>query len=313
MLEKYFTKEEIEIFFSLEDYSSVNKLYYERYKNLGIVPAKEQKIPAIFHHIWITNSNNPKEISESNIKSILKTYSILSTDPVNSWKYNIWSNSLESLPKSREKLKKYNIEFKDIADLDLTESIQENIQFTVDNHYFGMASDFLRYIIIHQQGGLYADLGAELYRAPGEDLYRYDFVANQWQDTLIANNFFAAKPAHLALGYMIEIVSDNLAHFRNRPPKYIYNIKYLTTDLTAEPFNYGFNINLIKNIGNDTATIDVIIPHSKFHNNKNLIFDGIDPEAEQKCDFWDKADGNDICAADELFIGQDALEGETWY
>jgi hypothetical protein len=43
--------------------TSIQKFYNARYKNLGIAPAQTKKIPAILHHIWLTNPANPKNMS----------------------------------------------------------------------------------------------------------------------------------------------------------------------------------------------------------------------------------------------------------
>ena len=290
------------------------EMYDARYKNLGIAPTDTQKIPATLYHIWLTSSDKPKDISSTSIEQTIKTALLLAKDTINNWKIEIWTNNLQVITEAEAKLSPYNVTFRHISELYLTGAAKDNIDYTLDKQYWGMASDALRYIIVSQFGGFYADLGAEFHRAPGLDLYRYDFLANQWQGTLSANNFFAAKPHHPALIKTSEIVEENLQKFRtNNNDVRHSSIKDLTTDLTAEPFNTGFYYHFLDNLFSHEPTIDVVIPHSRFHNNKDLYFDGIDPKTVHDHNAYENNPLSDICAADELFIGQDALAGESWY
>lgn len=283
-----------------------------RYKNLGIHPANIQKIPPILHHIWLTSDKNPRDINNEQIQKTLRMAEILSLDPYNNWQINIWTNKPEAMITSKPIFEQSNITFSLISTLKLNYVEQNNLDFLISHQYWGMASDNLRYIIIKQLGGFYADIGADFYRAPGLDLYRYDFLANQWSGSLCANNFFAAKKFHPALIHTSLIVEENIQKLINNGTEFEgETIKDLTTSITADPFNEGIYMYFSENLSNHT-TIDVIIPHSKFHNNKNLIFDGVHPNLE-KCSTGEDIGIEDICAADFLFIGQDALAGETWY
>ena len=53
--------------------TSFQEFYNARYKNLGISPTQTQKIPAILHHIWLTNPANPKDMSSDNVEQIKNT------------------------------------------------------------------------------------------------------------------------------------------------------------------------------------------------------------------------------------------------
>ena len=290
------------------------EIYNARYAKLGIEPSETQKIPAILHHIWLTNSVTPKDISMDNIEEIKHIAKLLARDDVNSWQIVIWTNNLNAFGTSMKELESSGVKFRSIAELKLNEEMEANINYAINHQYWGMASDALRYLIVSQYGGMYADLGAEFYRAPGLDLYRYDLFTNQWADQLITNNFFAAKMGHPALNITSNIVEENLTKLcEDNPTLPINEVKDITTELTAEPFNIGFYYDLLTNFKDANGLINVVIPHSRFHNNKNLIFDGIDPTEPQKCMLSEDNHLDDICAADHLFIGQDALAGETWY
>lgn len=290
-----------------ETYSE-QEIYDARYKNLGANPGESQKIPAILHHILLTNSNNPQDIPEESIKHTINIIKLFSKDVINNWQIKIWINNPDALTHSKTELEPLGVKFHSIFEVKMSEEMSSNVNFVIDHEYWGMGSDALRYLIISQFGGFYADLGADFYRAPGLDLYKYDFIANQWSGILIANNFFAAKNDHPALEITKKIVEENLSDLEC--------IKDVTTGLTAEPFNTGFYSNFFAHFGNTSSSIDVVIPHSKFHNNKNLYCDGIDPDSP-RCDLYDSnfpfITCSDICAADYVYIGQDALAGEIWY
>lgn len=282
----------------------MQSLCVARYKNLGALPGMVKKIPAVLHHIWLTDPSDPRPIDSKNLEKLQESIQILNSDLYNNWQVKVWSN----VPLSQVE----GAEIASIFDLKLTDSAEASIEYIIKNHYWGMGSDFLRYLIIQNEGGFYADLGFDLHRAPGQDLYRYDFFANQWAGLLNANNFFAAKPHHPILDNICSIVTQNLEELRNDNPALSgQSLKDMTTALTAEPFNSGYYEYLEQN-NFKANTTDVIIPHSRFHNNKNFIFDCVDPNLPV-CNSWDEMEFNDMCVSDDLFIGQDALAGETWY
>ncbi len=280
--------------------------YKMLFENLNTQPDNTRKIPAELHHIWLTNCSNATYINNDRIQKTVENINILEQDNYNNWNVNIWSNCPDKI--QSKMLSGYKVNYKNIKDLASdSDGDLGRIGYLIENQHYGMASDFLRYLIIQTQGGFYADIGFDLYRAPALDLYRYDFFANQWEDLLITNNFFAAKENFPSVAITANITRSNIDQFIQNPERYkFWDKKDLTTELTAEPINKGFYSYLLSE--QSSNFIHAVIPHSKFHNGKNLVFDGRYDELDQPYQF---SDGN-ICAADFLFIGQDELKGETW-
>jgi mannosyltransferase OCH1-like enzyme len=291
----------------------LQKFYFSKYKNLGIAPSENQRIPAILHKIWLTNQDDPKNIPQGHVDNLLDTIDLFSKDQVNKWSYIVWINSVHSLGVVKELLESHGVEFRDVNSLDLPKKSKDNIDYLIENELWGMASDALRYIVVNKLGGFYSDLGAEHFRAPEIDLYRYDFFVNQWDKSMVANNFFASKPGHPILLKTVDFVKENLFILRNGSINFKgVSIKDLTTQMTAEPFNIGFSVHSYNKYyyNNVNNTIDVVIPHSQYYNNQHLLFDGIDPSSQdEESDEW----FDEICAADSIYLGQDAAKGESWY
>lgn len=305
-----------------ENFSEVN-LFKSYHSFLDLQPASEIKIPSSLHHIWLTNPEKPQQISAKQVEAIIATAELLLTDQVNHFVYNIWTNirSLESFDRITTHS---NIAVRSIEELNLSQ-LQENlITHLISNQYWGMASDYLRYIIVEQQGGVYADLGAEFYRSPGLDLFKWDFFANEWHGYLAANNFFAARAHHPIMQCLVNTVTDNLSDFvegttdfncldlQGSPDKMLC-IKDMTTILTAEPFSECIVEQLVNRLqSSNVTTYDVVIPHSKYSNHKNEIFDR--HIVDKKCyqEDW-VVENYGICSDESFLIGQDPIGGESWY
>jgi len=299
-----------------EDYSELVNLWQLRYRNFNReVSFSGSRIPAVLHHIWLTDPNSPKSISASHRGQLESVSNVLSADLYNKWEINLWTNDCVSVRSTSFSNLALNIRIRDINDIHLSSHTENTIYKLIYKEYWGMASDLLRYHIVYKFGGFYADLGAEFYRAPGLDLYKYDFIINQWSGWLVANNFFAAKPFHAIFNSTLEVAESNVEGFLNGSLDVDHvKIKDLTSSLTADPINEGFYKYLMW-CADSLSCAHIVVPHSKFYNNKDLHFDEKNSENLQCYGGVESEvmESFGVCAADHLVIGQDSLEGETWY
>lgn len=201
-------------------------------KNLHSSKGYINNIPYLVHHIWLTHPLSPREIREEDLDNLVSTKKTLGGN-LSKWSHIVWTNDKGLLPKSTKFLEENGIEVRNIEDYQQEISLFEPIMQLVDKKLWGMASDSLRYVIVQKFGGIYSDINFKFKRSIEEDLYKFDFIAQDFN-----NCIFAAKPNHPILNGLLEIMKE---HFYN-VPNYLINIpeKYVfekTTFFGLLPFS----------------------------------------------------------------------------
>ena len=64
-------------------------------------------IPKITHHIWLTDPNTPREVSEDDMRSTLKTLQALPSSA--GWRHILWVNKQGLIPKTIDALMKLDL------------------------------------------------------------------------------------------------------------------------------------------------------------------------------------------------------------
>jgi hypothetical protein len=214
-------------------------------------------IPKIMHSIWLTNENNPKDIKNEDIENAIYNKAFFQrNDP--SWKYIVWTNNKNLIQKSINKLEEKNIEVRSIYEIqDQLKLFDLIIKLTQSNH-FGMASDILRYSILHSQGGVYLDLNFKFLNNIESYLNKYDFLTEY-----STNHFFASKPNHVILREALNDISENFADIEQ-----LSDIKH---DLTMMMTHVPFVLSIVENSNTET---NVDFYHA-FYNDFNLPNEGL--------------------------------------
>ena len=186
----------------------------DSYANKMADAADKQKqdpnnIPKVIHSIWLTNPSSPRELFKSDIKNIISNKKFFEKDG-EKWSYIIWTNDKKLIPKSVKSLEKNNIEVRSIDDYKSEISLFDEILSLVKNNKFGMASDILRYELLFNDGGVYADLNYKFLQSIKNYLKKYDFIMADFQ-----NNFFAAKKNHEILRDALDEISADWNPIQN--------------------------------------------------------------------------------------------------
>lgn len=285
---------------------------YDLSNNLLVDKEYVNKIPYIVHHVWFTHPDSPREISDNDIDNVIKTKETFGGN-VSKWSHIVWTNDKDLIPNSIKILEENGIEVRSIKDYQEDFRLFNQVMELVDKKLWGMASDTLRYNALEKFGGIYSDLNFECKRSIEEDLYKYDFVA---QDFI--NYFFAAKPNHPIITNLVNMVEENL----NNPTSYIsYMDDKAIFDKTVFTSLVPFSIAILKynNIGDN---IDMIYSHDDHESNVDYYGNGLQEfyqgeysSDEFKCDtFRDLIDigfSLDVPQSMNYKIGVDGYKGST--
>lgn len=269
-------------------------------KNLLANKTYINKVPYLVHHIWFTNPSNPREISESEIKNIIKAKEILGENH-SKWSHIVWTNNKSLIPYSVEKLENNGIEVRSIEDYKQEFKLYEMVNHFIEKKFWGIASDAMRYNILQKFGGIYSDLDFGFSRSVENDMYKYDFFAQN-----LVNFFIAAKPDHPIINYLVDIMERNFYS----TPSYISSISEKeiftkTVYTTLLPFAAAF------------------LKHANQYNNVDMIFrsdESFDPTNNndqihvKECLVQNEINGLaskfHVYGSNQMLIGEDGITGE---
>jgi hypothetical protein len=183
--------------------------YNKKYKNLNAKASATPKIPRVIHHIWLTNNNQRKEISEEDIKHVLKTKEVFSQSE-HKWEHTVWTNNKNLIPASVEILESRGIQVREMSEVEYNLRLSKNIRELIEQELWGMASDALRYDLLYYLGGVYADLNFVFTRDVEKEIHTYDFFSHSVTASTMENSFFGAKANHPILNEALNLVDNNL-------------------------------------------------------------------------------------------------------
>ena len=170
----------------------------------------KKSIPHIFHNIYFTSKDNPKEIKDSDVE-IIKNNVLKTMLAFPDREYILWTddNNIQDTIRNIEGLKIENIY--GISDNDLNSELSEKIV----SEDFGMASDILRAVLIKKYGGTYLDLDYAIYNYSLLRDFINSYTLILGKDSLgkeyFGNAFIAASPNHSVLINYVNKIKNNLS------------------------------------------------------------------------------------------------------
>lgn len=282
----------------LQNISSISE---QLSKNLLADKTYINKIPYLVHHIWFTNPSNPREISESEIKNIINAKETLGENH-SKWNHIVWTNDKNLIPSSVEKLENNGIEVRSIEDYKQEFKLYEMVNHFIEKKSWGIASDAMRYNILQKFGGIYSDLDFGFSRSVENDMYKYDFFAQN-----LVNFFIAARADHPIMNYLVDIMERNF----NSTPSYITSIPEKeiftkTVYTTLLPFAAAF----LKHANENNNNIDMIFRSDEYFdptNNNGQIH-------VKECLIQNEINGLaskfHVYGSNQMLIGEDGITGE---
>lgn len=288
----------------LHDYAQNKDKYAEQIsKNLAAIKAETNKIPYLIHHVWLTHPKSPKEIDPLDVATVIATKKTFEQSD-KEWTHIVWTNDRSLIPNSVLKLEEHGVEVRSIDSLQFELRLLNQVYEQIDQMNWGTASDILRYSLVEHFGGVYADLNFHFIRNIEDELYKYDYFAQDF-----VNYFFAAKPKHPIMTELVNIVELNLF----APPPYLTGINeteaFAKTAYTSLlPFSLAY-----LRASNLDSNVDIVFPPTdEFEVNEKWLSE------EYICpNFWTVLKFPEhlgFCGAQELAIGEDGRNGLhiTW-
>ncbi|MGB8702355.1 MAG: glycosyltransferase [Thermosynechococcaceae cyanobacterium] len=226
-------------FKQIEKYTDQNRKYFNFFKELykknnllKVEPQEIPKIPKIIHQIWIGNRQIPHNLNEYQ-----KTWIEKNPD----WEYKLWTN---------EEVKEYtfcNEELKFLFSQSLT---------------LGERVDVLRYDILYQYGGIYADCDCICLKPFDIFAHRYDFFAGIFQPmfatmenaVFLQNCLVGAKPKHPIIKKIALLMHQNWDDVKNEEDAASTTLQRTFLSLTHA---------VVSASGQDN-NIDIVMPPSYF-------------------------------------------------
>jgi hypothetical protein len=210
------------------------KTLYEKNHFLKVEPQDHPKIPQIIHQIWIGN----RPIS-SKLQEYQKTWREQHPD----WEYKMWTN---------EEVKNYTF-------------VNEELKFLFDQALtLGERVDVLRYDILYQYGGIYADCDCICLKPLDVFVYCYDFFAGMFPPmfatmetaVFLQNCMIGAKPQHPVIQRLAALLVQNWDN----------NLEYKDDEFytTIKRTFFGLTLAAIDEAGKDN-NIDIVMPPPYFN------------------------------------------------
>lgn len=187
---------------NLESFNFFKNLY-EKNHFLKVEPQDNPKIPKIIHQIWIGNRQIP-----SKLQDYQKTWKEQNPD----WEYRLWTN---------EEVKNYTF-------------VNEELKFLFDQALtLGERVDVLRYDILYQYGGIYADCDCICLKPFDVFVYCYDFFAGMFQPmfatmetaVFLQNCLVGAKPKHPIIKKLASLLVKNWDDIEYKDDEFYTTIK----------------------------------------------------------------------------------------
>ena len=252
-----------------QDYFRVNQLNYlldnpskaieMKFKNLRTIKFAKSagaKIPRIVHHVWLTNTQQQKDISPEDLANLLHTQKLFSQKN-NSWQHIVWTNDRQAMKKSTKILKAHGIQLRGINELKHEYSTLYGILIqSIDKGQWGPAGDITRTCVMHKYGGIYADLDYIFAKDMEEEIHQYDFLIHDFSSIFIDGFLFIAKPHHPILTAHLKLLTRNFIS----PPSYISMVKPGTTTYVSYVSGAAFSISYCQ-AANQNNNIDVAYPY----------------------------------------------------
>ena len=228
------------------------------YKNLDAKAAASPKIPRILHSIWLRKPKSLKEIPPEDLAHVIRNHKLF-CQTGEKWEHIVWTNDNTTFPQSAEVLKKAGVEVREISEVASRLQLFGKINKLVDQESYGMASDALRCDLVHDMGGVYADLNFRFDRNVEVDVHKFDFFSQGSTMLGFENYFFAAKPNHAVLGASLFLIKRALNKVESLSISITKDNEPKVTDaVTYHPVNFAY-----LKFANTEGNCDVVYPMPK--------------------------------------------------
>ena len=189
------------------------KRLYEAFKLEAIVERPLSYIPRIplnLFSIWLTNLDNPKEPEQDLVDLALA--SSRTNSRADGWNHYFLVQDTALFPKTVKALEGSDVQIVRFSDLLGSLELQSELDQSVTECKFGMASDILRVEAIREMGGGYLDIDLQTLQSLKLYFYAYNSLFGiEPMSEFIGNAFMAASPHHPVMQEMTRLIKRNFA------------------------------------------------------------------------------------------------------
>lgn len=171
------------------------------------------KIPLLTHYIWVNNAGKSTHLNEDARDILANNFDIFS-QAKDSWEHYLWINHSPHHERSIKMFESLGGKIKFIETLPSYHIIKEVVEHSININSFGKASDFLRFTILKDFGGLYLDIDYSVDREITVFNKIFDFYANteNWKGDWLSSSMIASTKSHPiingALIYSVEFFEN---------------------------------------------------------------------------------------------------------
>ena len=182
----------------------------------------EQKIPLITHHIYFSDPNNPKELTNIYKDKLEKSITRLN-DAQDGFVHYFWTNAPDIVPDKIRNLSGVHIlDISEFQEDELYKNVKEllNSDKSVGIVNYVKASDIARLIVIKKYGGIYFDLDYEIYDAVEmlRHAKNFNFFGGfefESASASLGNAFIAASAEHPVIREAVNLALRNSKYLNN--------------------------------------------------------------------------------------------------
>jgi hypothetical protein len=225
------------------------KSLYDKNLPLMAIQSGTTHIPKVLHFIWI----GPKEFPMESIENIR---SWIAKNP--DWKVKFWTDRERPLPHPKmERCMVQDVHFLKLA------SCYKN------SENYGEKSDLLRYEILYQEGGVYADHDVECIQSFDQLNNAYDmYIGMQMPDKTFlsssvvpTNNLIGIKAGHPVMKRCLDVIAENWDKIEEQYPgsdrdSVISRVAHRTFVVLGDA---------VKEVGNQEGNRDIVFPAFYFN------------------------------------------------
>jgi hypothetical protein len=230
------------------------KTIYFKNKLAQFVEEGPYKIPPVIHFIWL----GPRPFPPQSVENV-RTW--MSQNP--GWKVKFWTDRDREPPcEGMEKILVRDFNF-----LKLGKCFEES-------QNWGEKSDLLRYEILYQQGGVYADHDANCLKSFSGMNRGYDFFcgletpheAFAGRSVTCGNGVIGARPRHPTVGNVIDLIAER---WQMLAEKYRGNDDYSRIEVVMQRTYIALTQAIAETIDRD-GNIDIVLPAAFFFSKSGI-------------------------------------------
>jgi len=256
----------------------------ELLKNQSLVTKVPYNIPPNIHYVWVNNKDKATYLNEDANTILSNNFSILQNSDLD-WEHYLWINNSPNHSRTIEMFESLGGKVKFIESLPSYSAIKDEVEHSIRLSSFGKASDYIRFAILNDFGGLYLDIDYALDNDITVFHQILDFytATENWKSDWLSSALIGATKSH-------PIIRGALEYTTRGPEKNFPNCEYDEKDISVATGPGGISLSYYKYAGLDNR-VDVAFHAEIGQSSKNY---GVFEDKNYESSITLNIDGQDI-------------------